>query len=301
MEIFDKLIDDFHNSSAWLELLVLLGCLSLAYGTVRWWGRHLKEKGQVSPIWFASQPLDGAMFPLLSLLLVYIAELFVMRYMPAFWLRLAMSLLLSLTVIRFVARVLSKTFPASTSMRLTERVFSWAVWGVAVLHSVGLLPVVLDELDAVRLTLGKSQISVLNLMEGTLSAGLMMVVVLWIASLFEQHLINRWVSDLSMRKVGVNITRVVLITVGLLVSLSWVGVDLTTLSVMGGALGVGVGFGLQKIASNYISGFLVLIERALRIGDRPMAKLSAPGTTSRTWPHSQSWPITKTFLHNARA
>lgn len=267
MDVFDKLLQDFHSSSAWLEMLVLLGCLSVAYGAVRWWGLHLKEKGRVSPIWFGHRPLSGAMFPLLSLLLLYIAELIVMRYMPVFWLRLALSLLFSLTIIRFVARVLSKTFPASTSMRLIERVFSWAMWGIAVLHSVGLLPVVLEELDSIRLTLGKSPISLLNLLEGTLSAGLMMVVVLWIATLFEQHLINRWVSDLSMRKVGVNITRVVLITVGLLVSLSWVGVDLTTLSVMGGALGVGLGFGLQKIASNYISGFLVLIERALRIGD----------------------------------
>jgi len=267
MDVFDKLLQDFHSSSAWLEMLVLLGCLAVAYGAVRWWGLHLKEKGRVSPIWFGHQPLSGAMFPLLSLLLLYVAELIVMRYMPVFWLRLALSLLFSLTIIRFVARVLSKTFPASTSMRLIERVFSWAMWGIAVLHSVGLLPVVLEELDSIRLTLGKSPISLLNLLEGTLSAGLMMVVVLWIATLFEQHLINRWVSDLSMRKVGVNITRVVLITVGLLVSLSWVGVDLTTLSVMGGALGVGLGFGLQKIASNYISGFLVLIERALRIGD----------------------------------
>lgn len=267
MDIFDKLIHDFHSSSAWMELLILLVCLLLAYAVVRWWGRNLKERERVSPIWFGSKPLDGAMLPMLALIFTYAAELIAVQYMPVFWLRLAVSLLFSLTIIRFVARVLSSSFPQSTSMRLMERVFSWVVWGVAVLHSLGLLPVVREELDSVSLTLGKSQISLLNLVEGTLSAGLMMVVVLWISSLFEQHLINRWVSDLSMRKVGVNITRVVLITVGLLVSLSWVGVDLTTLSVMGGALGVGLGFGLQKIASNYISGFLVLIERALRIGD----------------------------------
>jgi small-conductance mechanosensitive channel len=152
-------------------------------------------------------------------------------------------------------------------MRLIERVFSWMVWGLAVLHSLGLLTQVLEELDAVRLTLGKSQISLLSLIEGALSTGLMLVVVLWVSSLFEQHVINRWVGDLSMRKVSMNVTRGVLITVGLLLALSWVGMDLTTLSVMGGAIGVGLGFGMQKIASNYVSGFLVLIERALRIGD----------------------------------
>lgn len=267
MEIFDKLFDDFHNSSAWLEFFVLLGGLSLAYVIVRWWGSSLKGQGRAYPIWFGHNPLHGAMFPLLALVLIYAAQLVVMRYMPVFWLRLAVSLLFSLAIIRFVARVLSQTFPQSTSMRLLERVFSWAVWGVAVLHSLGLLPLVLVELESIQMTLGKTSISLLSLIEGVLSAGLMMVFVLWVASLFEQHVINRWVSDLSMRKVGMNITRVVLITVGLLVSLSWVGVDLTALSVMGGALGVGLGFGMQKIASNYVSGFLVLVERALRIGD----------------------------------
>lgn len=267
MDIFDKLIDDFNSSSAWLEFFIVLGGLLLAYLGVRWWGAGLKDKGRASAIWFGRRPLSGAMFPLLALLLIYTAQLVVTHYMPVFWLRVAVSLLFSLTIIRFVARVLSKTFPQSTSMRLLERVFSWAVWGVAVLHTLGLLPVVMAELESISLTVGKTQINLLNLVEGVLSAGLMMVFVLWIASLFEQHVVNRWVSDLSMRKVGMNITKVVLITVGLLVSLSWVGVDLTALSVMGGAVGVGLGFGMQKIASNYVSGFLVLLERALRIGD----------------------------------
>lgn len=267
MEIFDKLIDDFNNSSAWLEFSVLVGALLLAYGCVRYLGKRLHNQGRSSPVWFGRNPLDGAMYPLLALALVYLGQVIVVRFMPVFWLRLAVSLLLSLAIIRFVARVLSKTFPNSTSMRLIERVFSWMAWGMAVLHSLGLLPLVLAELDDIHVTLGKLQISLLGLIEGVLAAGLVLVVVLWIASLFEQHVINRWVGDLSMRKVAMNITQVLLITVGLLVSLSWVGVDLTALSVMGGAVGVGVGFGMQKIASNYVSGFLVLIERALRIGD----------------------------------
>lgn len=267
MEIFDKLIDDFNHSSAWLEFSVLLVSLLLAYACVRYGGHRLRGQGRASPIWFGQRPLHGALFPLLALVFAYLGQMVVVQFMPVFWLRLAVSLLLSLAVIRFVARVLSQTFPNSTSMRLVEHVFSWLAWGVAVLHSLGLLPLVLGELQEIQLSLGKLHISLLDLMEGVVVAGGVLVVVLWIASLLEQHVLNRWVSDLSMRKVAMNITQVVLITVGLLVSLSWVGVDLTTLSVMGGALGVGLGFGMQKIASNYVSGFLVLIERALRIGD----------------------------------
>lgn len=267
MEIFDKLIDDFNNSSAWLEFFIVLCGLGLAYAMVRVWGRQLRVRGRSAPIWFGLTPLSGALFPLLALVLIYGAQLVVIRYMPVFWLRLAVSLLFSLTVIRFVARVLSHAFPNSTGVRLVERLFSWIVWGVAVLHSLGLLPMVLRELDDTSLTLGKTQLSLLSLIEGSVAAGLVLVVVLWLASLLELHVIERWVDDLSMRKVAMNIARVVLIFAGLLIALSWVGVDLTTLSVMGGALGVGIGLGLQKIASNYVSGFLVLIERALRIGD----------------------------------
>ena len=76
---------------------------------------------------------------MMALLWIYIAQAIMVQYMPVFWLRIAISLLCSLTVIRFVARVLSKSFPQSTGMRLIERVFSWMVWGLAVLHSLGLL------------------------------------------------------------------------------------------------------------------------------------------------------------------
>lgn len=268
MDIFDKLINDFQSSSAWLEFSVLIACLLLAYGAMR--GLHARyghlSDGKPS-VWIGRHALDGALFPLLALVLVFTSQEILARFSTVFWLRVAVSLLVSLSVIRFVARVLSRTFPHSTVVRLIERIFSWLAWGAAVLHSIGLLPQVMEELEALQFNIGKTPVSLLNLIEGTLSAGLMMVAVLWVATLFEQKVINQWVSDLSMRKVAMNITRSVLILVGLLVSLSMVGVDLTALSVMGGAIGVGLGFGMQKIASNYVSGFLVLIERALRIGD----------------------------------
>ena len=70
-----------------------------------------------------------------------------------------------------------------------------------------------------------------------------------------------------MRKALANALRVVLLFVGLITALSVVGIDLTALSVLGGAVGVGIGFGLQKLAANYVSGFVILLERSLRIGD----------------------------------
>lgn len=260
----EQWVDDFQRASAWMEVALLVLCLGLALGITHALRKHY---GRDSSVWLGPTTLRGALFPLLSLMLVWTTQVVFAHYQPVFWLRLAASVLLSLAMIRFVVRVLSRAFPQATSVRLFEQVFSWMVWAVAVLASLGLLPGILRELDGLQLSLGKASVSLLTLTQGLLAAGLMMVAVLWAASLFEQRVLNQLISDLSMRKVAMNITRTVLITVGLLVSLSIVGVDLTALSVMGGALGVGLGFGMQKIASNYVSGFLVLVERALRIGD----------------------------------
>jgi small-conductance mechanosensitive channel len=74
-------------------------------------------------------------------------------------------------------------------------------------------------------------------------------------------------SELSLRKAVSNAVTSLLLFLGLMLSLSAVGIDLTALSVLGGAVGVGIGFGLQKLAANYVSGFVILAERSMRIGD----------------------------------
>lgn len=66
---------------------------------------------------------------------------------------------------------------------------------------------------------------------------------------------------------GANLIRTLLTFIGLLLAMSSAGIDLSALSVLGGAVGVGLGFGLQKLASNYVSGFVILAERSVRIGD----------------------------------
>ncbi|MCS4293429.1 small-conductance mechanosensitive channel [Comamonas sp. BIGb0152] len=265
MDIFDRLIQDFEQSSTLQELAVLVICIGLAWLLTRSFYRH-RDDGKPS-VWFGKTAWGGALFPLLALLLTAAARMVVEHYQPVFLLRLAVQILLSLAVIRLVARVLAKTFPNSTLVRLVERIFSWLAWGVAVLGILGVLPQVMAQLDSVQFAFGKTSISVLELFQGAISVGMVMLVVLWISTTFEQRVIDDLVKDLSMRKMAVNLTRMLLITIGLLVALSLVGVDLTALSVLGGAFGVGLGFGMQKIASNYVSGFLVLIERALRIGD----------------------------------
>jgi small-conductance mechanosensitive channel len=74
--------------------------------------------------------------------------------------------------------------------------------------------------------------------------------------------------DSSVRVVISKLLRALVLTVGVLIALQAVGIDLTLLTVFGGALGVGIGLGLQKLASNYIAGFTILLDRSIRLGDR---------------------------------
>jgi small-conductance mechanosensitive channel len=150
---------------------------------------------------------------------------------------------------------------------LTERLISWLAWAMAVLWITDLLPLVLQEMEQIHLNFGKLRLDLRTILEGVLSSGLVLMLSLWLSAVIEQRVLSQTVSDLSMRKVAANVLRAVLLLIGLLLALSAVGVDLTALSVLGGALGVGLGLGLQKLAANYVSGFVVLIERSVRIGD----------------------------------
>ena len=181
---------------------------------------------------------------------------------------LAIPILLSLAIIRLSARVLRRTFPGVRWVRIVERSISWLAWIAVVLWVTGVSPMVLDAMEDVHWKVGNGQMTLRNVLEGAITAGIVLVLALWVSAAIEKKLLSTGSGhDLSLRKIAANVVRVLLLFFGLLLALSAVGIDLTALSFLGGAIGVGLGFGLQKIAANYISGFVILAERSLRIGD----------------------------------
>ncbi len=259
-----KLAESLLKPSALIELAVLVGCLGFAWLTVR-----LLRGAEPRPgsIWFGDGVIDGALFPMLALVCAFAASRLLIGVVPPAVFKVALPVLISLAVIRLTVRVLRLAFPASQVMRVVERSVSWVAWVAVVLWITGVLPLVLDELDSIRWKLGDTQVSVRNLIEGTLSAAIVLVIVLWISAAIESRLLKGAIANLSMRKMASNLMRALLLFVGLLFALSAAGIDLTALGVLGGAIGVGIGFGLQKLAANYVSGFVILAERSLRIGD----------------------------------
>jgi small-conductance mechanosensitive channel len=263
MSDLHKLVRDLDHPGLPLEFGVLLGCLALAFAISWLVGRRQPPES----VWFGRGVIDGLLFPLLALAFTYSAMLMMASTQRVLLLNVAVPVLISLAGIRFLARVFTVVFPRSAPARSVERIFSWLAWIAAVLWIVGLLPAVMHEMDAIQFVFGKSKVSLLGIVQGVLSSGAVLVVALWISAAVERKVLRDAVQDQSLRKVAANTIRAVLLLVGLLFALSAVGVDLTALSVLGGALGVGLGFGLQKLAANYVSGFVILFERSLRIGD----------------------------------
>ncbi|MFN5700742.1 MAG: mechanosensitive ion channel family protein [Betaproteobacteria bacterium] len=187
-------------------------------------------------------------------------------------LRLGLPIVLALLVVQGSARVLRAAFPESILVKRLQRVWSWVIWGAIVLWLTGLLPLLLQEMDAIQWRLGSEKVSLRTLLEGALSVVVVLLITLWLSAVAERQVLTRLApsSDpaaLSLRKMAVNIIRTGLLVVGVLMALSAAGIPLTALGVFGGALGVGIGLGLQKLAANYVSGFVVLAERSVRIGD----------------------------------
>jgi small-conductance mechanosensitive channel len=260
----DQLIAQLSQRGTPWEGATLLACLAAAYGICWLTGRRHPPDS----VLFGRHLFDGVLFPLLALAFTYTARVALGNVHRVPLLRLALPVLVSLAVIRLVARVLPLVFPRFGWARVVERLFSWLAWIVAVLWMLGLLPAVMTEMESIEFSFGKSKVSLLSIVQGALSSGLVMVLVLWVSAAVERKLLHAAVADdLSLRKVAANTLRAVLLLLGFLFALSAAGVDLTALSVLGGAIGVGLGFGLQKLASNYVSGFVILAERSLRIGD----------------------------------
>lgn len=263
----DAWLEAFTQPTVLIELGALALCAVLAWALVGLLRRGVRVNDARS-ILFGRNVVDGVLFPLALLALAYVARTLLQQWVPLAAFAVAIPVLVSLVVIRIGVKVLQAAFPQAGWVRPIERSISWLAWLVMVLWVTGLLPLVLQELDGIKWKVGSTTLSVRTIIEGTLTAAAVLLLSLWLSSAIETRLLRSATGgELSLRKAASNAARALLMFVGLIVALSAVGIDLTALSVLGGAIGVGVGLGLQKLAANYVSGFVILAERSMRIGD----------------------------------
>jgi len=174
-------------------------------------------------------------------------------------LRTAVSLLFVWIVIRIATNLIES--------REIARIVRLVAWGLAALNIVGLLVPFLNLLDQTSFSVGEGQVSILDVITGILS----LIFLLW-AAFFLASLSEGWLKKLptvnpSARVLLSKMIRILLVSIAFLFAVSSVGIDLTVFAVFGGAIGVGLGFGLQKVVSNFISGVILLMDRSIKPGD----------------------------------
>ncbi len=262
LQLFNDLWSDINEPNFIWQVLALIGCLGVAYAVAHWWrGRHTEGAGRLSD---AGSRLA---FPLTGMVLIGIARLALKPFFHVNLLKLALPLLGSMALVRSVVFVLRQAFPQATWLAAWERIIAAVVWGWLALYITDLAPYVVDALEQVDFTIGKQRIDLWMILHGLITVFLTVVLALWVAGLIEARLMRIQTLDSSLRIVGVRVAKALLTVLAIVASLSLVGIDMTALSVFTGALGVGLGFGLQKIASNYVSGFIILLDRSIRMGN----------------------------------
>jgi small-conductance mechanosensitive channel len=256
---------DLHDVRVLWQVAVLGAALLVA-----WWANRMVEPRMGSDdrsIHFTLGGLQRLQLPLTALALVLVGRAALKHWHSVHLLNVAVPLLTALAIVRVVVYALRRVFAPGGLLRTFERAVAWIVWLAVAVYIAGLAPDVIGFLEDIGIHVGDQRISLLMVLQGLLVVSVTLLSALWLGSAIESRLMGASHLDMSLRVVLSKLTRALVTLVALLLALRAVGFDLTLLSVFGGALGVGLGFGLQKIASNYVSGFIILMDRSASLGD----------------------------------
>ncbi len=279
MELIEKLtklveswIAEFLTISGGLQLGAVVACGALAWLTHRHWQQFitrllggLEKKGFIR---FLLRATDRAAFPLSMLLYMIVSRFILAQFeINVAVLDIFTPLLLSLAAIRIAVYTIRKGFPNSPALRAWEGMLSLTVWMIVALHLVGWLPDILAALDSIGIDMGEGRFTLLSILKLLTAVVIFMLAANWFTRVIESRTRRSLYMSPSMRVGLTKVSKFVLYTIAFLMALKSVGIDLTTFAVFGGAIGVGIGFGLQKIFSNFISGFILLFDRSIRPGD----------------------------------
>ncbi|MDE2478391.1 MAG: mechanosensitive ion channel [Betaproteobacteria bacterium] len=251
--------EPLHNQWLVLAAALLLGLLAGAVVERRFTASNWKGA-------FGAALHHGVGLPLVALLALQLTRHASRDLQRAELLKVMLPVLAVWLLARVAARAAHRVLADPHSAR-------WLTWGVRIcaglgllLYLTGALPEIIEALDAVSVHIGPQRLTAWTLLRGVVSVAVTLLLALWLSSLIEARLLASPL-DINLRLVVSRLVRAAVFTVALLTALQMVGIDLTVVGVFGGALGVGLGLGLQRIAANYVSGFVILLERSVRVGD----------------------------------
>ena len=277
LNLITDFVDDFRQPAILWQALVIVACLALSWLLVRQLREFLHKRAEAATTPANPETLQRTdsfiriLTPVLAAMLLGIAQHFLAKFQSVNLLSIAIPLCTSMALVRFGFYVLRRIFArhgeVSPTMLLLEKIFTVVVWAGMAMYITGLWPELHAFLEGIIVPLGRNKVSVAAILQAAISVAVLLVLAMWAGTSLDERLMKMQGLHTSLRVVLSRMGRAVLILVSVLVSLSLVGIDLTVLSVFGGAFGVALGFGLQKIAANFVSGFIILLDRSLTIGD----------------------------------
>ncbi|VAW06855.1 Potassium efflux system KefA protein / Small-conductance mechanosensitive channel [hydrothermal vent metagenome] len=211
---------------------------------------YQRLKPQLSPLY------DLIIWLVLLLIVKTVAD---QQQMASYALNIAASLILAWIVIRLATGLIES--------REIARLIRTFAWGLAALNIVGWLSPLIEILEGFTFSLGQGEVSIYGMLTGLLT----MLFLVWLALVMTGFL-ESWLRKVpavnpSARVLLSKVARIILVAAAFLFAVSSVGIDLTVFAVFGGAIGVGLGFGLQKVVSNFVSGVILLMDRSIKPGD----------------------------------
>lgn len=263
--LFNDFIDWISLPIVWYQAIIIVTCFLLAYKIFR------PAANKLLQALLNLAPTSTT----LSKLIEAVSRIIV----PMTWLLLSWTSLWIMTMLGLTHKLLLTTNSLLTAWVIIQllsnlirnpsvsRILAFSAWLVAALNIFGFLNPVLVALDSWAITVGSVHLSILLVIKSVISLSLAMWLATIVTEVLERRLANAESVTPSMRVLISKMMRFGLIGIALFIGLNVIGIDLTALAVFSGALGVGLGFGLQKIFSNLVSGIILLLDRSIKPGD----------------------------------
>ncbi|MEO8100892.1 MAG: mechanosensitive ion channel domain-containing protein [Betaproteobacteria bacterium] len=264
---FDALVQQFNAGRAWWQLGVIAAGFLASWAISRLVRSRLPSDLEPGALKIGAGSVQRLLLPVFALVFVWVGTFAMSKWQPVPLLRLAIPLIASFVIIRLAVYLLRHVIPPSPLLKASERIIVYGVWVIVALYLTGILPEINGALDDISFAVGKQKITLLLILHAVFWSVFTVIVALAISRIIEKRLMSAASIDMSMRVFSGKLVRALSVVLAILIALPLMGIDITVLSVFGGALGVGIGLGLQKIASNYVSGFVILLDRSIRPGD----------------------------------
>ena len=205
--------------------------------------------------------------PIIFSIIILISSYILNVYQDTNLLDIAQILAMALILIRLVVYLVRYILQPNPLLNAYENILSFILWIFVALYLFGILKPILNTLESITFSFGEKDFSILLVIQLLIGIFVSIIVAMTLGRFIENRLMK--INQLSLNgRVMINkVLRIALYVIAVVIALDTIGLDLTFLSVFGGAFGVGLAFGMQKIASNYISGFTILLDKSVQIGD----------------------------------